>query len=147
MAVLPLEPPDAVTRLEVTASRMSRIKRSDEPILTFGVQRGISTAPLRVSTALTNFFANKAVGVLTNVPGPRAPLTFAGAPVHQVIGFAPSSGDQPMTCTIFSYAGTVTIGFATDTDLVPDPRELVEGTLAELASLIDAAHPDRGEPR
>ena len=27
---------------------------------------------------LTDFFANKAVGVLTNVPGPRAALTFAG---------------------------------------------------------------------
>lgn len=136
MAVLPLEPADPVERLALTASRMGRIKRSDEPILTFGIQRGISAAPRPVSTALTDFFANKAVGVLTNVPGPRAPLTFAGAPVHQVIGFAPSSGDQPMTCTIFSYAGTVTIGFATDSDLVPDPRDLVEGTVAELADLI-----------
>ena len=90
-----------------------------------------------MSTALTDFFANKAVGVLTNVPGPRAPLTFAGVGVHQVIGFAPSSGDQPMTCTIFSYAGSVTIGFATDAALVPDPRELVAGTIAELASLVD----------
>jgi diacylglycerol O-acyltransferase len=90
-----------------------------------------------VSTALTDFFANKAVGVLTNVPGPRAPLTFAGVGVHQVIGFAPSSGDQPMTCTVFSYAGTVTIGFATDAVLVPDPRELVDGTVAELRTLVD----------
>jgi diacylglycerol O-acyltransferase len=54
-----------------------------------------------------------------------------------VIGFAPSSGDQPMTCTVFSYAGTVTIGFATDAVLVPDPRELVDGTVAELRSLVD----------
>jgi diacylglycerol O-acyltransferase / wax synthase len=136
MAVLPLEPADPVERLELTMARMSRIKRSDEPILTFGIQRGISAAPTPVSTALTDFFANKAVGVLTNVPGPRSPLTFAGAPVHQVIGFAPSSGDQPMTCTIFSYAGSVTIGFATDADLVPDPRKLVEGTVAELAALV-----------
>jgi hypothetical protein len=70
------------------------------------------------------------------VPGPRAPLTFAGVGVRQVIGFAPSSGDQPMTCTVFSYAGTVTVGFATDAALVPDPRELVEGTLAELRALV-----------
>ncbi len=137
MAVLPLEPSDPVERLRRTRDRMDRIKRSEEPIITFGVQRGISAAPRPVSTALTDFFANKAVGVLTNVPGPRAPLTFAGVGVHQVIGFAPSSGDQPMTCTVFSYAGTVTIGFATDAVLVPDPRELVDGTVAELRTLVD----------
>ena len=137
MAVLPLDPSDPVERLRRTRARMDRIKRSEEPIITFGVQRGISVAPRPLSTALTDFFANKAVGVLTNVPGPRAPLTFAGVGVHQVIGFAPSSGDQPMTCTVFSYAGTVTIGFATDAVLVPDPRELVDGTVAELRSLID----------
>ena len=137
MAVLPLDPGDPVERLRQTRARMDRIKRSEEPIITFGVQRGISVAPRPLSTALTDFFANKAVGVLTNVPGPRAPLTFAGVGVHQVIGFAPSSGDQPMTCTVFSYAGTVTIGFATDAALVPDPRELVDGTVAELRSLVD----------
>lgn len=136
MAVLPLDPGDPVERLQRTRARMDRIKRSEEPIITFGVQRGISAAPRPVSTALTDFFANKAVGVLTNVPGPRAPLTFAGVGVRQVIGFAPSSGDQPMTCTVFSYAGTVTVGFATDAVLVPDPRELVEGTLAEIQALI-----------
>ena len=136
MAVLPLDPGDPVERLQRTRARMDRIKRSEEPIITFGVQRGISAAPRPVSTALTDFFANKAVGVLTNVPGPRAPLTFAGVGVRQVIGFAPSSGDQPMTCTVFSYAGTVTVGFATDAALVPDPRELVEGTLAEIQALI-----------
>jgi diacylglycerol O-acyltransferase len=139
MAVLPLDPEDPVERLQRTRARMDRIKRSEEPIITFGVQRGISAAPRPVSTALTDFFANKAVGVLTNVPGPRAPLTFAGVGVRQVIGFAPSSGDQPMTCTVFSYAGTVTVGFATDAALVPDPRELVEGTLTELAALVGMA--------
>lgn len=137
MAVLPLNPRDPVERLQRTRDRMSRIKRSEEPIITFGVQRGISAAPRPVSTALTDFFANRAVGVLTNVPGPRAPLTFAGVGVHQVIGFAPSSGDQPMTCTVFSYAGSVTIGFATDAELIPDPRELVDATVAELRTLVD----------
>ena len=42
-----------------------------------------------------------------------------------------------MTCTVFSYAGTVTIGFATDAALVPDVRELVEATVTELRSLVD----------
>ncbi|MFM7599088.1 MAG: WS/DGAT domain-containing protein [Actinomycetota bacterium] len=139
MAVLPLEPADPVERLAATRSRMDRIKNSDEPVLTFGIQRGISAAPRAVSVALTDFFANKAVGVLTNVPGPRSTMTFAGAEVSQVVGFAPCSGDQPMTATIFSYADTITIGYAVDADLVPHARDLVEGTVAELHQLAEAS--------
>ncbi|MFM8238679.1 MAG: WS/DGAT domain-containing protein, partial [Actinomycetota bacterium] len=128
-----------VERLRATRSRMDRIKNSDEPVLTFGIQRGISAAPRSVSVALTDFFANKAVGVLTNVPGPRSTMTFAGTEVSQVVGFAPCSGDQPMTATIFSYADTITIGYAVDADLVPQARDLVEGTVAELRELAEAS--------
>jgi diacylglycerol O-acyltransferase len=96
-------------------------------------------SPARMATALTNFFANKAVGVLTNVPGPTRPLMFDGVPVRQVIGFAPCSGDQPLTATIFTYAGTVTVGFASDAGLVPDPQTLVSLVLAQLDEMI-AAH-------
>lgn len=137
MAVLPLEPADPIDRLHATRSRMNRIKKSDEPVLTFGIQRGISAAPRPVSVALTDFFANKAVGVLTNVPGPRSTMTFAGTEVSQVVGFAPCSGDQPMTATIFSYGDTITIGYAVDADLVPDARELVSGTVEELRLLAE----------
>jgi hypothetical protein len=37
-----------------------------------------------------------------------------------------------MTATIFSYNGKVTIGFATDAELLPDPANLVELVLDEL---------------
>ena len=137
MAVLPLEPADPIDRLRATRSRMNRIKNSDEPVLTFGIQRGISAAPRPISVALTDFFANKAVGVLTNVPGPRSTMTFAGTEVSQVVGFAPCSGDQPMTTTIFSYADTITIGYAVDAELVPDVRDLVAGTVEELRLLAE----------
>ena len=118
--------------------RMERIKNSDEPVLTFGLQRTISMSPSRMATALTNFFANKAVGVLTNVPGPTRALAFESIPVRQVIGFAPCSGDQPLTATIFTYAGTVTVGFASDADLVPDPQTLVALVESELEALLAA---------
>ena len=86
---------------------------------------------------LTNYFANKAIGVLTNVPGPRGPMTCAGAPVVQVVGFAPCSGDQPMTATIFSYNGAVTVGFATDAQLVPDPVVLAALVVQEITEMSE----------
>jgi len=118
--------------------RMRRIKNSDEPILTFGLQRAISLSPGRMATVLTDFFAGKAVGILTNVPGPTRPLQLDGITVRQVIGFAPCSGDQPLTATIFTYAGTVTVGFASDADLVPDPQTLVRLVMDELETMAES---------
>lgn len=106
--------------------RMERIKSSDEALVTFGLQRGIANAPSPLAVGLTNYFANKAVGVLTNVPGPRAPMTLAGTLVDGVLGWAPCSGDQPMTICIFSYNGKVTVGFGADKTLVPDLNRLSE---------------------
>ena len=132
---MPLDQDDPADRLEQIHHRMERIKNSDEAVLTFGLQRAVSTSPSQIAFFLTNFFANKAVGVLTNVPGPKSLLRFADAPVYQVIGFAPCSGNQPMTTTIFSYNGTVTVGFATDAGLVPNPGELADYVLADLAAV------------
>jgi diacylglycerol O-acyltransferase len=135
---MPLHHPEAAARLEAMHRTMERIKDSDEAVMTFGLQQVVARSPSQVAFALTNFFANKAVGVLTNVPGPRATLRFAGTEVRQVIGFAPSSGDQTMTTSIFSYRDGVTVGFATDATLVPDPSVLVDHVLEELAALRSA---------
>ena len=62
-------------------------------------------------------------------------LTFGGVPVAQIVGFAPCSGNQPMTATIFSYAGGVTVGFATDAGLVPDPQALADLVVQEVAAM------------
>ena len=62
-------------------------------------------------------------------------MTFAGIEVTQVIGFAPCSGDQPMTATIFTYNGSVTIGFAADDVLVDDLRGLVDLVVDEVDAL------------
>jgi diacylglycerol O-acyltransferase / wax synthase len=140
---MPLGAADPATRLREMRHQMDRIKHSDEAVLTFGLQRLVSVSPGQVAFFLTNFFANKAVGVLTNVPGPRVPMTFAGAPVIQALGFAPCSGDNPMTATIFSYNGAVTVGFATDAGLVPDPDVLCGLVVDELMSMQATLGPSR----
>ncbi len=132
---MPLDTEDPAERLAQMHHRMARIKNSDEAVLTFGLQRIVSLSPTQVATFLTNFFANKAVGVLTNVPGPAGPMTFAGVEVDQLVGFAPCSGNQPMTATIFSYNGGVTVGFATDAGLVPDPEVLAAHVVDDLSAM------------
>jgi len=136
MLVLPVSQGSPGDRLAEIHRRMIRIKNSDEAVITFGIQRSLSMSPMAMAMFVTNFFANKAVGILTNVPGPTGPMAFAGAEVVQVMGFAPCSGNQPLTATIFTYDGNVTIGFAADAVLVPDLPRLVGHVVDEVADLV-----------
>lgn len=123
---MPLGITDRVKLLRELRLRMSRIKNSAEPVVVYGVQRLIAETPAAVSVPITNLVANKSVGVLTNVPGPRAPMALAGTEVTGILGFVPTSGDQPLGLCIFSYNGTVRIGIAADAGLVPDPEFLAQ---------------------
>jgi len=132
---MPLGIEDPARLIAAVRSRMNRLKLSAEPVITFGIQWVLAESPKVVAVALTDLFANKGVGVLTNVPGPRSPMTFAGVPVSGVLGWAPTSGDQPLSLAIFSYNGTVSIGIAADAQLVPDPGEIAALLEDEFAAM------------
>ena len=121
--------------IEAMADRMQRIKNSVEPAITFGVQLAIAQSPKALAFQLTNLFANKGVGILTNVPGPRELMTFAGVPVSGTLGWVPTSGNQPLGVCIFSYNGYVNIGIAGDAGLVPDPDTIADLMEEEFARM------------
>jgi WS/DGAT/MGAT family acyltransferase len=77
-------------RLAETKRRMDAIKHSPEAVLTFGLIRGIGRTGPDLEKLLVNFFANKATGVTTNVPGPRAEelLEDFRAEVHTLLALA-----------------------------------------------------------
>ena len=120
-----------------------------EPIITFGVQRGISAAPRPVSTALTDFFANKAVGVLTNVPGPPIPIYSSGARLESMMGLLCLTDGLGLGHVVQSYVDEATIAFTADRELLPDPDfyvKCIEDSFAELLSATQqaAAPPQTG---
>lgn len=136
MMPMPLGITDHAQLLADIHLKTTRVKNSAEPLAAFGVQRVIAESPLRVARGLTDFFAGKAIGQLSNVPGPRVPMTLAGAPVRSILGWVPTSGDQPLGICLFSYAGRISVGVATDARMIPDPlhlAQLVEGHLEQLA--------------
>lgn len=134
---MPLGIRDPQRLIDQIGGHMTRIKESAEPVVTFGIQWVLAESPKTVAVSLTNLFANKAVGVLTNVPGPRVPMTFAGAPVAGMVGWAPCSGDEPMSLSIFSYNGQVTVAVAADADLIPDPERIATLIGEEFEALTD----------
>lgn len=127
---LPLGIEDTGTLLKAITTSMTRVQYSLEPHVNFATMLGVAVTPGPLAHAVIDLFANKTVGQLTSVPGPTSTVTLAGTPVAGMLGWVPMSGDQALGICIFSYAGKVTVGIATDAELIPDPQEvaqLIEG--------------------
>jgi diacylglycerol O-acyltransferase len=139
MLSIPLGLRDQGALVDEIHQRTTRLKHSVEPVVAFGVQRVVAEAPQAIARRLTGYFAGKTVGQLSNVPGPRVGLTMAGAPVRSILGWVPTSGDQPLGICLFSYNGTVNVGVATDSRMIPDPLHLAELVERHLLALAHTA--------
>lgn len=124
---LPTNIDDPLRTLEVVRRRMGRIKDGHEATLDFSIQAVIARLNTRLYRATVDLLANRAIGVLTNVPGPTIPLYVAGQKVEGMMGWAPLTADQVMSFTIYSYDGKVFVGVAADAGLVPDHEQIVDG--------------------
>ena len=126
-------------RLAETKRRMDDIKHSPEAALTLGMIQGIGRTGPELERLVVDFFANKATGVTTNVPGPRTPRYVAGSRISGMLGWAPESGNQALGTAIFSYDGAVSVGFKVDTGVISHPEELVAAFVAEIDALCHLA--------
>lgn len=126
---LPTNIDDPVRTLKVVRRRMNRIKSGHEAVVDFSIQALISGLNKRLYRATVDLLASRAIGVLTNVPGPQIPLYIAGQRVEGMMGWAPVTADQIMSFTIYSYDAKVFVGIAVDAGQVPDHEQIVDGFL------------------
>ncbi len=135
---LPTDEPDPLTVLAAAKRRMDRIKHGHEAAIAFRLQETIAGFSRDLYEASVDLFTNRALGTLTNVPGPPESVYLAGSLVDGMVGWAPISGDQPLSFTIYSYDGEVTVGIACDTALVPDHDMIVDGFAGAFGRLVEA---------
>ncbi len=134
---LPVGVGDLRKRLHHLHERMDEIKHSPEGAVSYGVLDAIGRTPVQIEQRLVDLFSTKGTAVITNVPGPRAPVYLAGTEVAGVLVWAPASGGVSMTVSIFSYAGQITVGLMVDAGLIPEPDEIVAEFEREIAALLD----------
>ena len=77
--------------------------------------------------------------VVTNVPGPRQPLYFAGARCLRTFGAGPVVDGMGLINTIYSYGPTIAISFTSDRDAMPDPAAYADALRASFKALKAAA--------
>lgn len=140
---LPVSVAEPQERLLFVKERMTVLKQSPEPYVTYGVINGLGLLPGEWARRAVEMFAAKATAVLTNVPGPRQTRYLAGSPIDRILFWVPQSGQIGMGISIISYAGRVTIGVMVDEKLAPDAELLAPCFAAEVSALADAADSNR----
>ena len=143
---LPVGIRDPLSRIAAVKQRMDVLKRSPDALVTHALLRVLGWSPRPIEDLGVRFFGTKASLVLTNVPGPRTRLRLAGVPVSRMMFWVPQSGRMGLGISIFSYAGTVTIGILVDAGLVPDPDALVADLRVELDALRAQTRGERPPP-
>jgi hypothetical protein len=143
-AAVLLELPSGLTgvraRVAETRRRMASLKRSVEPLVTYGLQSLLVRAlPRGVSNRLVDFLANKCTCVVTNVPGPPETLYIGGRKVRSMVFWVPQRAKIGIGISIFSFSGSVQVGVITDTNLIPDPTRFVDAFEAEFDHMLEEA--------
>ena len=133
--MLPVHVVDPVERLRILKTRMDALKDSQEPAVVYGILQSIGKAPDWGHQFVVDLFSAKASAVMTNVPGPKDELSWAGSPIKEFMFWVPQAGDIGLGISILSYAGNVRVGIAADAAYAPDPRPIVEAFEMEFAEL------------
>jgi WS/DGAT/MGAT family acyltransferase len=147
MLPLPVGTSGSYRRLVEVHRRMDEIKHSRDAAISYGILSATGITPEPVERRIVDMFSAKSTAVMTNVPGPRETVYFAGSPVRTVLVWAPTSGHIGMSVSIFSYRGDVTVGLMVDAALIPDPERIVSELERELDALAGLDHTSRQSSR
>jgi len=136
---LPVHVEDPVIRMREVKRRMDNIKSSPDAIVGFQALNALGVSPSNLAKRAAHFLANKSTAVLTNVPGPKKPLFFAGKEIKNMMFWVPRIGQVGHGISIISYNNTVTIGVATDAALVNKPEDVLHAFQEEFDHVVSLA--------
>ncbi len=132
---LPVGIANPLERLYEVRRRMRELKESYQPILALGLLEVAGMGPNQLQQPLLEILSSKASAVMTNVPGPRAPLYLGGARIAEMMFWVPQSGSIGMGVSILSYNDRVHFGLAIDQKIVADPEAIIRHFTGEFDKL------------
>ncbi|NNF52153.1 MAG: wax ester/triacylglycerol synthase family O-acyltransferase [Gammaproteobacteria bacterium] len=133
---LPVGISNPLERLYKVHENMNRLKSSRQPVATYLLLGALGLGPAQLQETALNILSEKSTLVMTNVPGPRQPLYFAGKEIVQQMFWVPSSGSIGLGISILSYDGRVQFGLIADRKCVPEPGEIIKRFRGEFEKLL-----------
>ena len=138
---LPLNEPDPVARLRETATATSVRKNDHDAEVTDALLRTlaqVSPTLERWCTRITQTPRSFAV-VVSNVPGPRNPVTVLGAPVDSLYSVAEIGERHALRVAVVSLAGTLFFSICADPAIVHNVQTMAQAIEDECRALSAAA--------
>lgn len=129
---LPLGVADPVERIRELKRRVDLIKSQPDAIVAMGVLSAMGVATRELEHIGIELFTMKATVMITNVPGPPAPMHLTGSVVTDLMVWAPVSGRISIGLSFLSYAGRIRLGVVADAGLVRDATEITSAFTSEL---------------
>ena len=134
--VLPVGIEDPIARLDEVRRRMGELKGGYQALVAMAVLGVLGATPRQMQSEIQNYYAKKATAVMSNVPGPQAPLYLAGSQLEQIMFWVPQSGDIGVGVSILSYNGGVQFGIVTDDAIADDPHQIINRFAPEFEKLV-----------
>jgi len=134
--MLPVGLEHPLQRLREVRRRMDELKGGYQALVAMALLGVLGATPRQMQNEIQNYFARKATAVMSNVPGPQAPLYLAGSRLDQIMFWVPQSGDIGIGVSILSYNGGVQFGIVADDAIAADPDRIIERFAPEFEKLV-----------
>jgi WS/DGAT/MGAT family acyltransferase len=133
---LPVHIDDPVLRIREVQRRINDLKNAPDAAVAYALLNVLGVSSAKLAKTAATMFANKTTGVMSNVPGPQQPLFFAGKEIKDIMFWVPRIGGLGLGISIISYNGKISLGIATDTGLVHDPKAILDNFIKEYRMLL-----------
>jgi diacylglycerol O-acyltransferase / wax synthase len=156
IADLPTNLADPLERLARCREAMEEAKGQLDLIPADALSQGAQSALPVVATAAMRLASRLHLAdritlpvnlVISNVPGPRQPLYFAGAKLENYIPVSMVTEGMGLNITVHSYVDRIDFGLVSGRDVVPDLWDLVDLHIAEIGVLFKALGLDWAVPQ
>jgi WS/DGAT/MGAT family acyltransferase len=138
---LPVYIDDPVTRLRFVRHAMDGLKESKQAVgaATLTAMNDLAPPTILAQASRLNFSTRLFNLLVTNVPGPQAPLYVLGRQLRDLFPVAFLPENHALAIAIMSYNGSLDFGLLADYDAMPDVALVAEGIDRSLAELLAAA--------
>jgi WS/DGAT/MGAT family acyltransferase len=136
---LPIERADPIAQLRELNRRTEELKRSNQALGVEMLMAAAEWAPAQLISLGARATSAPINMIVTNVPGPQAPLYLMGAELLEMYPQVPLLANTGLGIALVSYNGRMFWGFNCDPDLVPDVAQFVQEIRGAFKALRKAA--------
>jgi len=130
---------DSLDQSKVIKEQIKRMRNSPEPFAMYYFVQIAVLLPTYIALPLVDWYASKVTLTLTNIPGPRTPLTIGHSVAKSMIAFVPGVGNLPGGFSIMTCCDTLKMGLNSDVVCIPEPSKFIELFEQQFDALIGTA--------